>query len=335
MRDIRVPTAKELQNRANTLLSDLRMNDDILSGDYSDLFTQIDSTKTGVDSIMDAFNGQVNHYSQWDTEEEYQRAKAYYDKWGHYADADDFAYYSTKGAMIKNPTTDAAERNGRFLWWEWGGDDIGNIVTYSRENADMLAMAYTNGESTKGNYKYRSMTDEEVDIYNYLLAKEGKEKANEFLSFLDEDLNAREGGELAGRITGIDIPVVENLAIGLYGIGAGIDQWVSGTRQLFTNEKLPTTVEQYANAPYVLSEYTRHYVLVDKDEKRTEKDYFFHYISQRGYSQRYDLLEEVMTFDRGKILQAECALVDAPTMWKAGAEAIKKDGYFFVRKSQV
>ena len=83
---------------------------------------------------------------------------------------------------------------------------------------------------------------------NYLLAKEGKEKANEFLSFLDEDLNAREGGELAGRITGIDIPVVENLAIGLYGIGAGIDQWASGMKQLFTNELLPTTVEQYANA---------------------------------------------------------------------------------------
>lgn len=93
-------------------------------------------------------------------------------------------------------------------------------------------------------------------------------------------------------------------------------------------------VEQYADAPYVLSDHTRHYVLIDKDEKRTEKDYRFHYISQRGYSQRYDLLENVMTFDRGKILQADCALVDATAMWKVGAETIKKDPYFFVRKTE-
>ncbi len=91
-------------------------------------------------------------------------------------------------------------------------------------------------------------------------------------------------------------------------------------------------VEEYANAPYCLSENTRHYVLIDGNEKRTEKDYRYHFIGQRGFGQRYDRLEEVMAFDRGKVLAADCALVDAPTMWKVGKETIEKSPYYFVEK---
>jgi len=94
-------------------------------------------------------------------------------------------------------------------------------------------------------------------------------------------------------------------------------------------------VEQYAEVPYVLSDNHRHYVLIDGEGKRTEKDYRYHYISQRGYSQRYDRLEEVMEFSRGQILQASCALVDAPTMWKVGSETMKNvDYYYFVEKTE-
>ncbi len=93
-------------------------------------------------------------------------------------------------------------------------------------------------------------------------------------------------------------------------------------------------VEQYANVPYVLSENQRHYVLIDKDGTKTEKDYYYHYIWQRGYGQRYDRLENVMTFDRGKILQADCALVDCPTMWKVGSETMKKENYYFVERRE-
>lgn len=72
MRDIRVQTAKELRKRANTLASALGMNADIISGNQSELLKLITSTKIGVDSIMDALDGQVKHYSQWATEEEYK-----------------------------------------------------------------------------------------------------------------------------------------------------------------------------------------------------------------------------------------------------------------------
>ena len=169
-------------------------------------------------------------------------------QWRRYLSESDFDKYANAGAAIKNPTMTEAESDGRFLWWEWDGADIGNIVTYSRENADMLAMAGANNENTKGNYVYRSMEDDEVKLYNYLLAKYGEEKGAAFLSYLMDDLHRREGGAMANRLRGIDIPVVEEAAIGAFGLMAGVDQWASGTRQLLTNEVQPTTVEQYANS---------------------------------------------------------------------------------------
>ena len=212
----------------------------------------IDSVTSSLSGLSDYVNQNNNHYSQWSTADEYKssvkRWEEYQSKWGHYADADDFDEYSAKGAAIKNPTFEDAEDDGRFLWWTWGGEEVGNIVTFSRENADMLAMAHGNGSSTQGNYAYRSMTDEEVNIYNYLLGKGLKDEAASFLSELEEELNAREGGARAGRITSIDIPVIEDLAVLGHGGLAGLDQWASGTRQFFTNEEQPTSVTQYANA---------------------------------------------------------------------------------------
>ena len=168
-------------------------------------------------------------------------------QWSRMFSESDFDQYSNAGAAIKNPTLSEAESDGRFLFWSWDGADVGNIVTYSRENADALAMAKANNENTQGNYVYRSMKDDEVKLYNYILAKYGKEKGDEFLSYIMDDLLAREGGALANRLQGIDIPVVEELAIGLFGLGAGVDQWASGARQFLTNEKQPYSVEQYAN----------------------------------------------------------------------------------------
>jgi len=91
-------------------------------------------------------------------------------------------------------------------------------------------------------------------------------------------------------------------------------------------------VEEYAKAPYVLSPDTKRYILIDRQGNRTEKDYRYHYIGQRGYAQRYSRLEHIMKFQRGKVLSAECALVDCREMWKVGTEKIKQEPYYFVEK---
>jgi hypothetical protein len=89
------------------------------------------------------------------------------------------------------------------------------------------------------------MTDNEVNIYNYLLAKEGKGSADEYLGFLVETLNYRQGKADAEALDG---NIVGQL---LYSIPAGLEQFGSGIRQLFSEERLPTSVAQFtSNAIY-------------------------------------------------------------------------------------
>ena len=91
-------------------------------------------------------------------------------------------------------------------------------------------------------------------------------------------------------------------------------------------------VEEYAKVPYVLSKDTIRYVIIDKYGNKTEKDYHYHNIGQNGFAQRYDKLENLMKFQRGNVLAAQCAVVDCREMWKMGVEKLKKDPYYFVEK---
>lgn len=169
-------------------------------------------------------------------------------QWQRYSDADDFEEYAAKGAAIENPSFNEAQGSA-IGPWRWGNEDVGNIVTFSRDNYSDLG-AYTEGGryDAVGSLYYHHMKDDEVKLYNYLLAKEGEEKAAEYLDYLDPYLKARMGGEYADIITGIDIPVLEDLAVMGYGFAAGVDSAVQNTIQLFTSDERPTSATQYANA---------------------------------------------------------------------------------------
>ena len=177
----------------------------------------------------------------------YAASLAQYEKWGHYYEEADFDEYAAKGAAIENPTMEEAEST-RFLWWGRDGEDIGNIVTYSRENADMIAIAQANNSNAKGDHVYRNMTDDEVNLYNYLLAKHGKQKATEYLLDIKDELNYREGQALAGRVLGIENDVGRVAMLGFVGLGSGIEQASTGIQQWFSDEQLKPTFNQYANA---------------------------------------------------------------------------------------
>ena len=88
-------------------------------------------------------------------------------------------------------------------------------------------------------------------------------------------------------------------------------------------------IEEYVKTPYILSDFTRTYTLVDENGVKTEKDYYVHYIRQNGYAQRYDRLENIMEMQSGKILQADCKLIDSAKMWKYAVEKLKDDVYYF------
>lgn len=157
--------------------------------------------------------------------------------------ASDFKEFSEMGASIENPSFEDAENAFVIFGKTYGGADIGNKVTYSRENAVGLAMGEANGTTMKGRSIYRYMTEEEVSIYNYYLAKDGEAKADKYLDSIAEELNYREA-------TGIYDRVLEgNTATEVvFGAMAGLDQAASGFRSLFSNsdDYVPASSTQIA-----------------------------------------------------------------------------------------
>ena len=53
-----------------------------------------------------------------------------------------------------------------------------------------------------------------------------------------------------------------------------------------------------------------------------------------GYGQRYDRLDQVMQrgLERGRVLEADCWLINAAEMWRAGEQALRGDPFCFVER---
>lgn len=160
----------------------------------------------------------------------------------------DYAQYAAQGAAIPNPSQREAEGVANLFGWRPGAQDVGNIVTYSRDNWESIALGEMGGSQMVGRSLYHYMTDDEVGIYNYLLAKEGKEAAQEYLDSMEETLNARFGYQQGENIRRIENPVGRALTTGAYGFGAGIEQFGSGIKQLGSSERLPTSPTQFASS---------------------------------------------------------------------------------------
>lgn len=186
-----------------------------------------------------------SEYSQYDTAAQYKYRDNtdFYDKYGKYLEAEDFEEYAARGAAVKNPTFDEVDGGLSIGSWKPFAEEVGNIVTYSRDNYGKIALE---GPNATGKVEYSRMTDDEVNIYNYLLAKDGKETADKFLSEIEESLNSRMGAFLAENIEDSQ-PFLKNLAYITSSIGSGIEQARSGYRQLVSNEKIATPTSTYTS----------------------------------------------------------------------------------------
>lgn len=158
----------------------------------------------------------------------------------------DFGQYSKIGADISNPTFNDAEAGLAIGAWRPFADDVNNIVTYSRENAGAIALTNEEGHPAVGDFRYRSMTEDEVEVYNYYLAKEqagqiAEGTAQSFLDSLDDILNQREALGFSEAMKG-------NTALELaFGVAAGLDQFASGVKNLFASgdEYIAPSMKQY------------------------------------------------------------------------------------------
>lgn len=169
-------------------------------------------------------------------------------------DLPDFDKYAQKGASAKNPTYDDA-MGGLSIggWLAIGGKDIKNKVAFVRDNYDNWlesTTAHGNGASaymapgitSQEAERISKMQDDEIKTYNYYLAKDGKEKAQEYLDMLEETLNGRIAQEKYTYLQGnawTEIP---------YQFGAGIHNAFVGAKNLFSSEDyIPYTPTQMAS----------------------------------------------------------------------------------------
>lgn len=152
--------------------------------------------------------------------------------------AQDFEEYARMGAELSNPD------HNSFAIGSWHPFDgkVQNKVTYSRDNYYNIIQAAKSGAHTDGDIIYHYMTDDEVKIHNYYLAKYGEEKADEYLDSIEEQLNARLA---SGMFEDLEGKTAQEL---VFGISAGIDQFGSGMKSLFSGEDyIPVSAMQIAS----------------------------------------------------------------------------------------
>lgn len=89
---------------------------------------------------------------------------------------------------------------------------------------------------------YDYLTDEEIAIYNYYYAKEGKEKAQQYLDSIQEKLNQRKAKDMFAAMEGNTAAEI------VFGIASGAENFAYGVKNLFNfdGEYVPISAFQYA-----------------------------------------------------------------------------------------
>ena len=215
---------ENFQKEAEGIKSVLNQYKDVFGQDYvNSVYEALDGNLKAQESIIDAYNKDHEYWSQFASKDEYDTAVRYdgyqkkyagksYDevlslvsqladgeekewlnanKYNYLANEPDFKEYSQKGASIENPTLKEAEGWANIFGWRPGAEDVGNIVTYSRDNAAAIGLGGMNTTDMVGDFRYSLMTESEVNAYNYYLGKYGEEKASEFLASIDDELTQR------------------------------------------------------------------------------------------------------------------------------------------------
>jgi aminoglycoside 3-N-acetyltransferase len=90
-------------------------------------------------------------------------------------------------------------------------------------------------------------------------------------------------------------------------------------------------VEELVKSPYLFKEQKTIYTLVDCNGKAHKAEYICH--NFRGVIQRYDRIDGIMSkaeLKQGKVLHADCSLIDAKALWNKAYEKLCVNPLYFV-----
>lgn len=154
---------------------------------------------------------------------------------------DDYAQYSAAGESKRGSMWGTKKMQGDHLYDFINNLPIEGADGYGYRDSVRIMSAGTGQQDEYGGYTaYSYMTEDEIGVYNYLYATQGREAAEAFLAELMNSLNYRMGSEEYENLTGV--------GKALYWIPAGVDRFASGIGQLFSEEALPTSPIQYTSS---------------------------------------------------------------------------------------
>ena len=180
--DSRSTTWKDLNARADVVSAWLYKNRNNIDREYYDEFNRyLDSLRSDGSSVLDAFKGEADYYSNWATEDEYNE----WNKYSFVPQSSDFAEKSKY-----NSTYRGGEKYNAFtnMYTDTGYDDVMYDYINGDEKASMIKAA--NDVSSNAAFagvdksERREMTEDEVAIFNYLYATEGSEAAYEYVDHI-------------------------------------------------------------------------------------------------------------------------------------------------------
>jgi len=90
-------------------------------------------------------------------------------------------------------------------------------------------------------------------------------------------------------------------------------------------------IEELVIPPYLFKEKKTRYTLIDSDGNSTQAEYIAHNFN--GYEQRYDRIEGLLNdqeLKKGKVLSADCSLIDARALWRKAYRKYCENPLYFV-----
>lgn len=204
----------------------------------------------------DAYNAQIGAIAQKygisyeDAKAQLSEKSAYHTLAGRIQKAEELASVADVDSVNYDPEFEKYANQGKSMddgntpWMFFGNTVADNpIEAWRRYYADSpnVEEDYGAGKIGKEASFALAMTEDEVKLYNYYLAKEGKDKADEYLDLIAESVNSRVANGLFSQVEGK--PVLEYA----FAVAAGLDQFGSGIAGWLADGYTPTSATQIAS----------------------------------------------------------------------------------------
>lgn len=250
---------KEIQNRGTTIKAWLYKNKSRLNEDsYKSLTDTLSSIDSNANWVIEDFENASKFYSSFETEDAYNDWKANEDWKKEFMSKEDFEEKSQYQSTVTyyNNLWMTKPKIGDALYEYVNNQKIKEEYAFetteegARSKIKSEGLAYSldtkgDGETTYEEKGYDYLTDDEVKIFNYYYATEGKEKAQEYLNSLEQTLQYREANEIYGNID-------SDIGRYLFGVYAGVEQFKSGIEgvgnAIFGNEQIVTDSTQIVSS---------------------------------------------------------------------------------------